>query len=127
MNGPQRRWPRDLVDRPECGTNADASARPTVEVRSGGQLIRRVAVGAAESLVSRGWAEWIGTGRRRYIQLTSAAPLSNLPNRHGWHGSDNTRPMRADGRQVCAAGQVLGEPRSHREHIPIARGAERST
>jgi hypothetical protein len=96
-------------------SNAGEPARPTVEVRADGQLIRRVSPGAAEALVSRGWAEWIGTGRRRYIRLTESAPLSSLP---GWSGRDGTRPMRGDGSYIYADGQLLGDPRSHREHTP---------
>lgn len=97
-------------------TNAGAPARPTVEVRLDGELIRRIASGAADTLVSRGWAEWIGTGRRRHLRLTDSAPLSALP---GWSGNDNTRPVRGDGRHVYGDGQLLGDPRSHREHVPI--------
>jgi hypothetical protein len=96
--------------------NADSSARPTVEVRADGKLFRRLPAGAAELLVTRGWAEWIGTGRRRYVQLTANAPLSAL---HGWRGRDGTRPMRGDGSFIYGAGQLLGAPRSHREFIPV--------
>lgn len=99
-------------------THATSVARPGVEVRSAGQLIRRVAPGAAETLVSRGWGEWIGTGRRRYIRLTPDAPLSSLA---GWRGKDGTQPMRGDGGFIYGDGQLLGDPRSHREHIPTER------
>ena len=89
-----------------------------VEVRlNTGELIRRVAHGAADQLVLRGWAEWIGTGRRRYVRLTASAPLSSL---YGWGGKDGTRDMRAD--QTCkirGKGQLMGEPKSHREFIPV--------
>lgn len=99
--------------------NAAGAARPTVEVRADGQLLRRIAPGAAETLVARGWGEWIGTGRRRYIRLTAAAPLSALP---GWHGKDGTRPVRGD--QTCriyGQGQLMGTPQVLREFIPISK------
>src|ERR1044072_3360775 len=38
---------------------------------------------AAEQLVARGWGEWIGRGRRRYVRLTASAPVSAL---HGVRG-----------------------------------------
>jgi hypothetical protein len=99
-------------------SNADGSARPTTEVRTeDGLLMKRVATGAAEQLVSRGWGEWRGRGCRRHVCLTPAAPLSSL---HGWRGQDGTRPMRAD--QSCnirGNGQLMGEPKSHREFIPF--------
>jgi hypothetical protein len=96
-------------------SNATDAARPTVEVRADGQLLRRIAPGAAEMLITRGWGEWIGTGRRRYVQLTASAPMSALP---GWRGKDGTRPMRGDGSFRYGDGQLLGDPQSHREHIP---------
>lgn len=103
------------ADRP-C-SNADGSAPPTIEVRTQeGLLLKRVATGAAAQLISRGWGEWRGRGRRQHVCLTSAAPLSSL---HGWSGRDGTRPMRAD--QTCRIrvnGQLMGEKRSHREFIP---------
>lgn len=67
-------------------------------------------------LIARGWGEWIGTGRRRYVRLTASAPLSALP---GWRGKDGTRPMRGDGTFIYGHGQLLGDPKSHREHAPI--------
>lgn len=94
-------------------SNADSSAQPATEVRADGKLIRRVSEGAAETLVARGWAEWIGTGRRRYVQLTAAAPLSALPS---WPGRDGTRPVRAD--HTCrfyADDQLMGDPALFRE------------
>lgn len=102
------------MKRPDTANAADA-ALPTVEVRAEGQLLRRIAPGAAEVLVTRGWGEWIGTGRRRYVRLTANAPLSALP---GWRGKDGTRPMRGDGSFRYGNGQLLGQPQSHREHIP---------
>jgi hypothetical protein len=81
-----------------------------------GALLKRVAVGAAEMLVARGWAEWIGSGRRRYIRLTDSAPLSAL---HGVRGHDGTAAVRAD--QTCKVygdGQLMGAPKSHREFLP---------
>ena len=102
-------------------SNADGSARPTTEVRTeDGLLLKRVATGAAEQLVSRGWAEWRAKGRRRHVCLTPSAPLSSL---QGWHGQDGTRPMRAD--QTCKIrvnGQLMGEKKSHREFIPTITG-----
>jgi len=103
-------------------SNAEGSAPPSrelslVEVRAEkGRLIKRVAEGGAQELVSRGWAEWIGTGGRRYVSLTAAAPMSE---RHGWRGgSHTTRAIRADGRGDLARGQLLGDPNSHQEFIP---------
>jgi hypothetical protein len=80
-----------------------------------GALWRRVTAMQAESLVSRGWAEWRGTGRRRHVALTSSAPVSSLLGTGGRYG---TRVMRADGTGQRAAGQVLGDYRSHLELIP---------
>jgi hypothetical protein len=101
---------------PRPRTNAGTPAPPVVEVRTqDGQLLRRVALGAADTLVARGWSEWVGTGRRRYLRLTDAAPVSAL---HGWRGCDGTRPIRADGTcRVYSAGQRMGHARSVREHI----------
>ena len=36
------------------------------------------------------------------------------------HCSRSTRPMRGDGSFRYGKGQLLGEPRSHREHIPTS-------
>jgi len=96
--------------------NAGLPAPPTVEVRVDGELIRRVSEGSADMLVSRGWAQWRGGGRRRHLELSPRAPVSAFP---GWKGKDGTRAMRAD--QSCekyGAGQVMGDPRSHREFVP---------
>ena len=104
--------------RPTC-SNADSSARPTVEVRSDGELIRRISEGAAEMLLARGWGEWIGTGRRRYVALTPSAPLSALP---GWMGKDGTCAMRAD--HTCSTygnQQLMGDPKAHTEFLPVPR------
>ncbi len=98
----------------QTATNADDSARPAVEVRADGQLLRRIAPGAADALIARGWARWQSNGKRHYLGLTDAAPLSALP---GWHGRDGTSPIRADGTGQRGAGQLLGESRSHREHV----------
>lgn len=94
-------------------SNADRSARPAVEVRADGVLLRRVAPGAAKELVARGWAEWVGRGRRRYVRLTGSAPLSSLAS--GLVG-DGTHPLRAD--QTCKIydpGQLMGDPSKLRE------------
>lgn len=98
-----------------AGANAAIAARPGVEVRADGELLRRITSAAAEMLVGRGWGEWIGTGRRRYVRLTASAPVSALP---GWRGKDGTRPVRGDGTFRYGNGQLLGQPQSHREHIP---------
>jgi hypothetical protein len=96
--------------------NAGSTAPPAVEVRYiDGALWRRVATGAADQLVARGWAAWHGTGRRRHVALTSSAPISAIARTSGRYG---TRVMRADGTGQRAAGQVLGERRSHLELIP---------
>lgn len=97
-------------------TPADVSAPPAVEVRLAGELFRRVARGAADALVARGWGEWIGSGRRRYVGLTPSAPVSSLS--HGLQG-DGTRPVRGD--STCryrGDGQLMGNPEFLREHIP---------
>lgn len=106
----------------DSSSPAARSAQPAagvslVDVRlDGGALLKRVAVGAAEMLVGRGWGEWIGTGRRRYLRLTGSAPLSAL---HGVRGhGDRTRPVVAD--QTCriyADKQLMGAPKSHREFV----------
>lgn len=96
---------------------ADRSAPPAVEVRADGQLLRRVSEGAAAALVARGWAEWIGTGRRRYVRLTASAPLSVLPS---WRGGDGTRPVRGDSScSVYGDGQLMGNKQTLREFIPL--------
>ncbi|MBZ5727446.1 MAG: hypothetical protein LAP87_20925 [Acidobacteriia bacterium] len=99
------------------GANADVSARPGIEVRADGVLIRRVAPGAADALVARGWGEWMRTGRRRYVRLTEAAPLSSFGSRHV---GDGTRPLCAD--QTCKTygdNQVMGDPRKIREFSQV--------
>jgi hypothetical protein len=99
-----------------AATIAGVPARPGVEVRHNGLLIKRVSVGAGQMLVDRAWGEWAGTGRRRYVALTSNAPLSAL---RGCSVSVGTRPVRAD--QTCrvyVAGQAIGNPRTNREFLP---------
>lgn len=100
-------------------SNAGIPAAPTFQVCLDGGLLRRVSREAAEELLSRGWAEWRGRGRRRYLELTEIAPLSSLFAMRGKYG---TRVMRADGSLESgggrAVGQVLGERRSHLEPIP---------
>jgi hypothetical protein len=96
---------------------ADISARPSVEVRADGELIRRLALGAAEALIARGWACWRATGRRRYLELTPDAPLSSWA--HSLKGRDGTRPVRGDGTgKYFGEGQLLGNPEFLREHAP---------
>lgn len=97
-----------------ASSNADTSAPLTIEVRANG-ILKHVSPGHAEMLVSRGWGEWIGSGRRRYVRLTDSAPVSAL---HGWGGRDGTRPVRAD--QTCRtykSGQAIRDPRTHREFM----------
>ena len=96
-------------------SNAEGSAPPAIELRLDGALWRRITTSQADSIAARGWGEWIGTGRRRYLALTETAPVSSLLGSGGNHG---TRIMRADGTIQRAAGQVLGERRSHLELIP---------
>jgi hypothetical protein len=104
---------------PDVGpSNAGNPAPPTVEVRLEGRLFRRISALDADKLVGHGWAEWRGgAGRRCYLELSAEAPISSL---FGMRGRTGTRPMRAGGavRDGRAAGQLLGEPRSHLEHIP---------
>ena len=59
--------------------NAAEAARPTVEVRVDGQLLRRIAAGAAEMLIARGWAEWFGTGRAATCNLQRVLPFPLSP------------------------------------------------
>lgn len=95
-------------------TNAATAARPEIEVRQGRVLFKRISPSSADVMVRRGWAYWVGTGSRRWLALTEAAPLSWLPT-----SRDGTRPIRAD--QSCkhhAPGQVIGHPRANREFIP---------
>ena len=94
---------------------AEGSAPPAVELRLDGALWRRITTAQADSIAARGWGEWIGTGRRRYLALSETAPISSLLGTGGNHG---TRTMRADGSGQRAAGQVLGARRSHLELIP---------
>src|SRR5438067_297735 len=102
-----------MIQRPSI--NAGTPAPPAVEVRLGGSLFKRISALQAEQLVNLKWAEWIGTGRRRHLELSPTAPVSSL---FGARAKYGTRVMRADGRGKRAAGQALGERRSHLEHIP---------
>ena len=74
-----------------------------------GSLLKRVSRGAAEELLSRGWAEPIGRGKRQYVRLTESAPLSSL---HGWGSRTATRPMRGSEGQLL----VCGDKRARLEH-----------
>jgi len=92
-------------------SNADRSAQPAVEVRDNeGLLLRRIADGQADQLVALRWGEWIGAGRRRYVRLTSAAPVSAFA---FWRGRDGTRPARGQ------SDQFLGDPKKIREFRPV--------
>jgi hypothetical protein len=95
-------------------STAEGSAPPAVELRVDGALWRRISLDQADSIAGRGWGEWIGTGRRRYLSLTATAPVSSLL---GPGGKSGTRVMRADGTGQRSAGQVLGQRRSHLELI----------
>jgi hypothetical protein len=88
---------------------------PVVCLDSDNNPMPRVSLGDAELLCRRAWAQWRGTGSRRHIQLTAAAPVRNAaPLR-----PDGTRPVRADGTGAYyGAGQLLGNPRFLREHSP---------
>ena len=97
-------------------STAEGSAPPAVELRLDGALWRRITTSQGDSIVSRGWGEWIGTaGRRRYIALSEGAPISSL---FGPGGKNGTRIMRADGTGRRAKDQALGERRSHLEMVP---------
>jgi hypothetical protein len=93
-------------------TSADYSACRKVKV-SGQGVYKRVARGDADELIARGWARWMEYGQ--HVELTEAAPVSTLSQ---FHSKNGTRPIRADGSGRRAAGQVLGERRSHLEHSP---------
>lgn len=95
--------------------NAGRPAAPAVEVCVDGGLLRRIPREAAEQLLARGWAEWRGRGRRRYLELTERAPLSSL---FGVCGKFGTRAIRADGSGQRNPGQLLGDPKSHLEFRP---------
>jgi hypothetical protein len=78
------------------GSNADSSARPTVEVRDiDGGMLPRITVAAADLMHAKGWAHWSGKGARRHLTLTADAPLRRLPP----GSSSGTRRDRAD--QTC--------------------------
>jgi hypothetical protein len=103
-------------------TNAGCSREPAAEVRllklvHDGEVIRRVPQGAAEQLIARGWAEWRGHGSRRHLALTAVAPVSSI---RAALAGDGTRPMRADATcRVYGPGQLMGDPKSHREFRPV--------
>ena len=73
----------------------------------------RVSVADAGMLCARGWAEWIGTGTRRHLRLTAAAPIRNYSPLY----RDGTRPVRADHTcRVYGRGQLMGNSHTLREH-----------
>jgi hypothetical protein len=98
--------------RREIPSNADRSAPPAIEVRLDGELFRRVSESSAALLISRRWAEWRGTGRRRYLALIAGTPISSLGNPLLRGG---TRPSRADGGGKRDLGQLIGHPLTNRE------------
>jgi len=101
------------------GLNAATAARQMVEVRNcAGELLARTTPSDADDLCQRGWAQWIGRGRRRYLRLLANPPP--LVSRRDWRGPNPTQPVRAD--QTCrvyAPGQVMGDPTCAREHRPL--------
>jgi|ERR1017187_9525357 hypothetical protein len=77
----------------------------------------RVSLADAGTLCTRGWAEWVGTGTRRHLRLTAAAPVRALSPlcRVG------TRPVRGDRScSVYGDGQLMGASKSHREFFPLS-------
>ena len=96
--------------------NAAIAARRTVEVRNcAGELLARITPSDADDVCQRGWGQWIGRGRRRYLRLLANAPT--LQTGRDWRGPNPTQPVRAD--QTCsvyAPGQVMGDPYCVREH-----------
>jgi hypothetical protein len=99
-------------------TNAGGAAQPLVEVRLAGVLIKKILTEDADFLLANRWAEWRGTGNRRYLQLTDSAPLSSFETVTLGRRGDGTTRMRADG--TCrnhAAGQRMGHDGS-REFLP---------
>lgn len=73
----------------------------------------RVSLADAGTLCGRGWAEWIGTGTRRHLRLTAAAPVRNYSSLY----RDGTRPVRGDHTcRVYGLGQLMGNSHTLREH-----------
>lgn len=101
----QTRSTGDRIPTPALVVCFDADNRP----------MPRVSLADAETLCRRGWAEWLGTGTRRHLRLTAAAPLRNIAPLYG----DGTRPVRGDGTgKYYGAGQLMGNPDFLREHSP---------
>ena len=101
-----------------AGVNGDRIPTPALVVclDTENRPMPRVSPADAETLCRRGWAEWLGTGTRRHLRLTPAAPLRVTAPLY----SDGTRPVRADGTcKYYGAGQLMGEKISHREHVPL--------
>lgn len=94
-----------MTDRPL--SNAAEAARPGVEVRlPDGSILPRVSEAEAGMLHARGWAFWAGTGGRRHLVLTDAAPLRRLPS----GARAGTRRDRADAScRRYAPGQPFGD------------------
>jgi hypothetical protein len=97
---------------PSPGTIAGSPAPRPVELRTdGGVLVQIIPASSAEILVSRGWADWIGSGRRRHLRMTDAAPLTEF---HG-RGRPGVRAVRADGTCIVyTCGQKMGSLVEHR-------------
>jgi hypothetical protein len=90
-------------------SNAAPAAAQALEVFLDNRLFKRVSEQSAKFMVARGWAEWRGTGNRRHLELTDAAPLSTLQGRSG------VQRTRADySCRVHAEGQRLGFAWEHR-------------
>jgi hypothetical protein len=98
---------------------ADGSAPMTGEVRpidvrdKDHSLLRLVSPDDAESIVEMGYGEWIGTGNRRHVRITTDLPLRGAGRLRG----DGTRAACADGLGSMRSGQRLGNHLATREHV----------
>jgi hypothetical protein len=96
---------------------------PKVEVRDNvGGLVATIEQAQATDLLTRGWAEPVGNKNVKYLRLTHKAPLHKIRD-GGWlrRTGKTTQPVRGD--QTCldfAAGQLMGDARSHQEHKPVS-------
>jgi hypothetical protein len=107
------------MSRPSTGAVLATIQAPAVEVRDhAGELVGTVDAAGATALLARGWAVAIGSHVTKYLRLTPTAPAATR-GRQWMGGSQTTRPVRAD--QTCKqyeSGQVMGNPRTLREHNP---------